>query len=95
MRNLSLLSKFALTGLCALTLLRPGVVMADSPVLNQLFPELVNLLYAHDVLPRHTAADAYCDGSAALAILHQLFNGNSVTTRSVMTNRRSWNSSLR
>ena len=50
MRNLSLLSKFALTGLCALTLLRPGVVMADSPVLNQLFPELVNLLYAHDVL---------------------------------------------
>ena len=50
MGNLSLLSKFALTGLCALTLLRPSVVMADSPVLNQLFPELVNLLYAHDVL---------------------------------------------
>ena len=50
MRNLSLLSKFAVAGLCALTLLRPNAVMADSPVLNQLFPELVNLLYAHDVL---------------------------------------------
>mgnify|MGYP000866716007 CR=1 FL=1 len=50
MRNPSLLSRFALTGLCAAMLLRPAIVLADSPVLNTLFPELVNLLYAHDVL---------------------------------------------
>ena len=50
MRNHSLLSTFALAGLCAALLLRPNLAAADSPVLNELFPELVNLLYAHDVL---------------------------------------------
>lgn len=50
MRNHSLLSRFALAGFCAVILLRPTIAAADSPVLNELFPELVNLLYAHDVL---------------------------------------------
>tara|TARA_R110002073_G_scaffold116379_1_gene254726 strand:- start:177 stop:1313 length:1137 start_codon:yes stop_codon:yes gene_type:complete len=50
MRNYSLLSRFAFAGLCAAILLRPNIAAADSPVLNELFPELVNLLHAHDVL---------------------------------------------
>jgi hypothetical protein len=50
MRIDSLPSRIAVTAICAFLMLRPSLGMADSPVLNQLFPELVNLLYAHDVL---------------------------------------------
>lgn len=50
MQNPSTLARFALVGFCATLFLRPAVALADSPVLNELFPELVNLLHAHDVL---------------------------------------------
>lgn len=50
MRSFSLLSKFVLVGVSAAVLLRPNLAVADSPVLNTLFPEMVNLLHAHDVL---------------------------------------------
>lgn len=50
MLNHTMRTRFALVGLCAALFLRPAVVLADSPVLNELFPELVNLLHAHDVL---------------------------------------------
>jgi len=50
MQNPSTLARFALVGFCAALFLRPAVALADSPVLNELFPELVNLLHAHDVL---------------------------------------------
>lgn len=50
MRSFSLLSKFVLVGVSAAALLRPSLAVADSPVLNTLFPEMVNLLHAHDVL---------------------------------------------
>jgi hypothetical protein len=71
MRNISLLSRLALTGFCATLLLRPSVVAADSPVLHELFPEMVNLLYAHDVLHARAFEEIEATNASAASAIGQ------------------------